>query len=210
MIWAWLRSLLGNPNVGKQSRLIIGLGNPGAEYVDTRHNIGFRIADEVARKARISIDLHKWNAWSGWGSYRSRRVGVAKPDTFMNLSGEAIAKIVRKNDIDLKDVLVILDDVHLPFGTVRIRPKGGSGGHNGLESIIDEIGHGSFARLRFGIGGDFERGDQSDYVLGNFSDDEEKELAALIDAAAKAALTFVASGVSVAMNRYNSSSGGKS
>lgn len=189
--------------MAKKRRLLVGLGNPGPEYSHTRHNVGFLVIDEVARIARIELDTHKWNAMSGWGSYRSSSFGAAKPMTFMNLSGDAVGPMLRKNHIDVRDLLVIVDDVHLPFGTIRIRPKGGSGGHNGLESLIDELGGGHFARLRIGVGGEYQTGGQSDYVLSDFSAEEKEKLPEVIERAAKASLTFITNGVNVAMNRYN-------
>ena len=199
----WLSQIFGKQGVAKKKRLIVGLGNPGPEYAATRHNIGFMVADNIAEKAKIEIDVHKWNAMSGWGSWRNHAFGIAKPMTYMNLSGDSLGLLLRKNKIDVQDLMVVVDDVHLPFGTIRIRAKGGSGGHNGIESIINEVGSSSFVRMRCGVGNDFHVGGQSDYVLSEFAESEQEQLAEFIDRASKAALTFIASGVNVAMNRFN-------
>ncbi len=184
-------------------RIIIGLGNPGAEYADTRHNIGFRIADAVAARARFELDQHYASAEAGEGRWKSRPFVVAKPLTFMNRSGETARALLRRTKSTAADMLVVVDDIHLPLGTIRIRRGGGTGGHNGLEDIADEIGTTDFPRLRVGIGNDFGRGQQSDYVLSPFDPAEAELVEDVVKRSAEAALCFVAEGLQTAMNRHN-------
>ncbi len=184
-------------------RLIVGLGNPGAEYAATRHNVGFMVADRVAERARIDVRKGKDEALSGWGRWRGHEAGVAKPQTWMNRSGLSVEAMVRRWKLDLADILVVVDDIHLPLGTIRIRPSGGTGGHNGLEDISDWLDSNEYPRLRVGIGGEFDPGGQSDYVLSPFEPSEEEVVRATVDRAADACLAFLVDGVNVAMNRYN-------
>lgn len=184
-------------------RLIVGLGNPGPEYASTRHNVGFMVADRVAERARINVRKGRDDALSGWGRWRGRELGVAKPQTWMNRSGLSVDAMVRRWKLDLSDLLIVVDDIHLPLGTIRVRPGGGTGGHNGLEDIIDWLDSNEFPRLRIGIGGEFDRGGQSDYVLSPFESSEEEVIAAAIDRSVDACLTFITDGVQVAMNRFN-------
>lgn len=185
------------------SRLLVGLGNVGAEYDGTRHNIGFEIVDRIVAKARTSLDTHKDNAMSGSGRYQSRSFIVAKPLLYMNRSGGVVRKLLNRHNIPNESLLIIVDDLNIPFGTVRLRGKGGAGGHNGIQDIIDELGTDEFARLRIGVGNDFDRGNQVDHVLSTFSAEENEQLDDIIEHAAKAALTFVSKGLSTAMNRFN-------
>lgn len=185
------------------TRLIVGLGNPGPEYADTRHNIGYRVADEVARRARFELDEHYASSTAGEGRWRSRRLAVAKPLTYMNRSGEAVRALIRRFKATPKDLLVVVDDIHLPLGTIRIRQGGGTGGHNGLEDITYRLGTADFPRMRVGVGNDFARGGQSDFVLSPFDADEVELSEAAIERAAKAALCFVTDGLQTAMNRHN-------
>lgn len=192
--------------MARSIRLIVGLGNPGAEYEQTRHNIGFRVADAVASRARTEFDSHIANASVAEGRWRSRPFAVAKPLTFMNLSGRALKPLLRRFASKPSEALVIVDDINIPLGTVRIRPKGGDGGHNGLADIIEHLGTDAFPRMRIGVGKDFRTGDQSDYVLSPFDDEEFDVVEEMVDRATKAALTFVTDGVQTAMNRYNGAS----
>lgn len=184
-------------------RLIVGLGNPGPEYASTRHNVGFMVADRVAERARVDARKGRDEALSGWGRWRGHDIGIAKPQTYMNRSGLSVEAMVRRWKLDLDDLLVVVDDVHIPLGTLRIRPGGGTGGHNGLQDISDWLDSDEFPRLRFGIGGEFEKGGQSDYVLSPFDPSEEEVVRAAVDRAADACLAFVTDGVQVAMNRFN-------
>ena len=185
------------------ARLVVGLGNPGEEYKDTRHNIGFAVADALAAKARTSFDETEAQSLLGWGSVRGRRFGVAKPFTYMNRSGEAVRGLARRYGLDPSEILVVVDDIALPPGAVRLRPHGGDGGHNGLEDIISRLGSDRFPRLRIGIGDDFRRGHQADYVLSPFSAEEEPLISEAIVQARDAAVAFITDGVETAMNRYN-------
>ncbi|NNE46898.1 MAG: aminoacyl-tRNA hydrolase [Rhodothermales bacterium] len=184
-------------------RVLVGLGNPGEEYEDSRHNIGFRVANLLAERCKLTFDLHKNNAVQGLGTWRGRRVVVSKPTTFMNRSGQAVLALMKQHRVSSRDVLVIVDDIHLPLGEVRLRATGGSGGHNGVQDIIDRMGGGDFPRLRVGIGREFSRGGQSDFVLSPFDESEGPDVVAAIDRAVEAALTYVVDGVEVAMSRHN-------
>ncbi len=184
-------------------RLIVGLGNPGPEYADTRHNVGFVVADRVAERAGVAFETVKFNAVFGRKSWRGRPLVIAKPTSFMNRSGRPVASLVRHFGITPADVLVVYDDIHLPAGDVRLRAKGGSGGHNGLDDIIRLVGTTAFPRLRIGIGNEFGRGGQSDYVLSEFDADQMPLIDEAITSAVEAALCFVTDGITTAMNRYN-------
>ena len=184
-------------------RIIIGLGNPGPEYADTRHNIGFRVADAVASRARFELDQHFASAEAGEGRWKSRPFVVAKPLTYMNRSGETARALLRRTKSTAAEMLVVVDDIHLPLGTIRIRRGGGTGGHNGLEDIADRIGTTDFPRLRIGVGSEFDRGRQSDYVLSPFEPDEEELVDQVVKRSAEAALCFVAEGLQTTMNRHN-------
>lgn len=190
--------------MASNTRLLVGLGNVGAEYDGTRHNIGFEVVDRIVEKSRTTLDTHKDNAMSGSGRYQSRSFIVAKPLLYMNRSGGVVRKLLNRNNIPDESLLVIVDDLNLPFGTIRLRGKGGAGGHNGLQDIIDELGTDAFARLRIGVGNDFDRGKQADHVLSGFSSEENEQLDGIIEQAAQAALTFVSKGLNTAMNRFNS------
>lgn len=184
-------------------RLIVGLGNPGPEYAVTRHNVGFMVADRVAERARVDLRKERDEALSGWGRWRGHEIGVAKPQTFMNRSGVSVEAMVRRWRLEFSDLLVVVDDIHLPLGTLRLRPSGGSGGHNGLEDISDWLDSDEFPRLRFGIGRDFDHGSQSDFVLSPFDPEEHEAVEAAIARATDACLTFVTDGIATAMNRFN-------
>ncbi len=204
----FLRRLFGVASVSADpmpasTRLIVGLGNPGAEYADTRHNIGFVVADTLADRCRISFDTHKHSAVFGQGSWRSRPLVVAKPTTFMNRSGTAVIPLMRFYGLSPADILVIVDDIHLAPGDIRLRAGGGSGGHNGIEDITERAGTNAFPRLRMGIGKEFGRGGQSDYVLSPFDGEESVLVEDVVSRAVDAALTFVTDGIETAMNRFN-------
>jgi PTH1 family peptidyl-tRNA hydrolase len=192
-------------------KLIVGLGNPGARYRGTRHNIGFAVADELARRAGVTFETSPVEALVA----RVRQVGageepvlVAKPLTFMNASGEATGGLARYFKIDLADLLVVVDDADLPLGKLRARASGSAGGHNGLRSIIAHLGPG-FARLRVGVGrgaavgGNEEGRDLADHVLARFEPGEQEDVARMTARAADAAEMFVTSGIGMVMNRYN-------
>ncbi|MDD3458904.1 MAG: aminoacyl-tRNA hydrolase [Weeksellaceae bacterium] len=182
--------------------LIVGLGNPGEKYRYSRHNIGFLIADELVRKQHTVFEASNFGEIARF-KYRARPIIVLKPNTFMNLSGDAVRFWMQKEQISIENIFIISDDLNLPFGTIRIRAKGSDGGHNGLKDIQDKILNKNYPRLRFGIGSEFMSGQQVDYVLGNWSEEEIKLLPERIDVASKAVLSFVFEGITNAMNNYN-------
>jgi len=183
--------------------LIVGLGNPGAEYDKTRHNIGFEIIDRLASDLGVSLD-GKGGPWlAGVGRHKGSKVVLLKPTTFMNLSGQAVSKALRIFGFTALDCMVITDDLNLPVGMLRIRKLGSDGGHNGIADIIERIGTQDFPRMRIGIGNDFPKGRQADYVLSPFNDDQRLLINETIVRAAEAALTFTREGIDAAMNRYN-------
>ena len=155
--------------------LVVGLGNIGAEYAATRHNIGFRVLDALAEASNISFTTVRYGAMATL-KHRGRTILLLKPSTYMNLSGKAVRYWMEQERIPRENLLVISDDIALPFGTFRMRKNGSEGGHNGLRNITELLGDNQYARLRFGVGGDFPRGHQVDYVLGDFSDEELKAL----------------------------------
>lgn len=189
--------------MAKAKRLIVGLGNPGAEYEGTRHNIGFAVVDAVAEKADITLKHDKGDVLLGWGRIRSYPIGLAKPLTYMNRSGSSVRTLLNRHGLEAQDILVVVDDINLPVGKLRIRQGGSAGGHNGLQDITDRIGRDDFPRLRFGIGDDFSRGRQADYVLSPFTDEERPLVDDGIVRARDAAITFVTDGVVTAMDRFN-------
>jgi PTH1 family peptidyl-tRNA hydrolase len=183
--------------------IVVGLGNPGRRYQGTRHNIGFAVADEVARRRQAVFE-------SGRGETLTARIGrgpasllVVKPLTMMNLSGEAVAAVAGFYKVDPPAVLVAADDVNLPLGRLRLRARGTAGGHNGLKSIIGCLGTEEFPRVRVGVGRGDPRRDLADHVLAMFDDDERDEVDRAIARAADAVETFLAEGIEAAMNRYN-------
>lgn len=186
-------------------KLIVGLGNPGREYRDTRHNVGFMVVDEIAR--RHGID------WTSGPSqlaetliakrFGDEPVMVAKPLTYMNNSGDAVAGLVRYFDVNHDDLIVVVDEAALPFGRLRARARGSAGGHNGLKSIIERLGTTEFSRLRLGVGRGDGRRDLADHVLARFERGEQADLETLITRAADAAEMFAAEGISKVMNAFN-------
>ena len=182
--------------------LIAGLGNIGAEYANTRHNIGFIIADAMAQEAEAKFSSGRL-ADVAKMKYRARTFIVIKPATYMNLSGKAIKYWMNKENIPIDKVLVIVDDIALPIGTLRLRSKGGDGGHNGLISIIESLGTADFPRLRVGIGNEFSQGYQSDYVLGKWTKPEEEILIPKIKNAIEIIKSFTTIGIGRTMTLYN-------
>lgn len=185
-----------------KKHLIIGLGNIGAEYADTRHNIGFMVADELAKQADVTYSTLRY---AHYAEYRQRghSIYIIKPTTYMNLSGKAVNYWMHELKIPLESVLAIVDDIALPFGKIRLRPKGSSAGHNGLKSIEALCGGQGYPRLRFGVGDAFPRGRQADYVLSGFDDDEQKELPQLIERSVQVINSFVNIGVELTMTQFN-------
>jgi PTH1 family peptidyl-tRNA hydrolase len=183
-------------------RLIVGLGNPGAEYKGTRHNLGFEVVDELAR--RWHVRPRSWKSVAAVGVSSDRGVVLAKPKTYVNASGEAVGRIATWHRVEPRDILVVADDVNLPLGRLRMRRSGSAGGHNGLKSIIQHLGS-EFPRLRIGVGRGDPTWDLADHVLSTFGRDEHQAVTQSIARAADAAEMFVDHGVEVAMSRFNAS-----
>lgn len=183
--------------------LIVGLGNPGPEYKDTRHNIGFRCVDVLAARHGLSFDKRQSKATIAAGSIAGRSVLLAKPQTFMNLSGDSVAALAGFYKIPPAQIMVIFDDIDLPLGTLRIRPAGGSGGHNGMKSIIARLGTQEFARIRFGVSRPPGRMDPAAYVLRPFERDEEILVVETVERVCKAVIAWITAGIEQAMNQHN-------
>jgi PTH1 family peptidyl-tRNA hydrolase len=184
-------------------KIVVGLGNPGRRYQGTRHNIGFAVADEVARRRQAVFESGRGETLAARCGRGPETVLVVKPLTMMNLSGEAVAGVSGFYKVDPSAVLVAADDVNLPLGRLRLRARGSAGGHNGFKSIIACLGTEEFPRLRVGVGRGDPRRDLADHVLARFDDDEGEEVTQAIARAADAVETFLAEGIEAAMNRYN-------
>lgn len=182
--------------------LITGLGNIGPEYVNTRHNVGFIVADALVASADAVFKTGRYGDVANL-KYRARNILVLKPSTYMNNSGRAIRYWMNQENIPLQNLLVILDDIALPMGTLRMRKKGGPGGHNGLISIIEMLGTTDFNRLRFGVGDEFSKGTQVDYVLGEWTSGEKEVLKEKTPVAVEMIKSFIAFGADRTMNEYN-------
>ncbi len=182
--------------------LVVGLGNIGPEYADTRHNIGFMIADAMAKKAGVGFSNLRL-AYYTEISYKGRNIHLIKPTTFMNLSGKAVNYWMHELKIPVENILVLVDDLAIPFGSVRLKPKGSNAGHNGLKSIEALVGGQHYPRLRFGISDNFPKGRQVDYVLSGFDKDEQAELPALIERSVEMIESFVSVGAEMTMTRFN-------
>lgn len=184
-------------------KLIVGLGNPGRQYQNTRHNLGFVTVDAIADENKISVSKEKWNAVYGKGEIEEEEIILAKPLTFMNLSGESVAPMMHWFKMEPKDLIVVYDDIHLPLGQLRIRERGSEGGHNGLSSIITYIGTQEFIRVRMGVDEPPPGYDQADYVLSRFTKAEMKIVEDMVQDAKEAVKTLVVSGTAKAMNLFN-------
>ena len=184
--------------------LIAGLGNPGSEYRETRHNVGFMVLDRLAQRLpkKNFEEIHGCSSHYLKGTYAGRALFLQKPETFMNLSGEAVGPLMRKEEIGPDGLLVIYDDMDLEVGKLRIRGRGSCGGHNGIRSIIETTGTENFARIRVGIG--HRTGNGADYVLSPFEEEEKPIIDKVLDAAADAVILILRRGLSQAMNEYNS------
>ena len=182
--------------------LIAGLGNIGEEYDGTRHNIGFSILDALARASNIVFSDGRYGAIAGL-TVKGRQLLLLKPSTYMNLSGNAVRYYLQKEKIPVENLLVVVDDISLPFGTLRLKGKGSNGGHNGLRHIEETLGTHDYARLRFGIGNDFPRGGQIDYVLGRFTQEQQELLPAREERAIEIIKSFCLAGLTITMNQYN-------
>ena len=184
--------------------IIVGLGNPTPEYEGTRHNVGFEVIDALARKYNIDVDTKKHRAYIGKGMIEGQKVILAKPQTYMNLSGESLRELVNYYKIDEEhELLVIYDDISLDVGQLRIRKKGSAGGHNGIKNIIAHLGGQVFPRIKVGVGEKPPKYDLADYVLGHFSKAEQELMSEGYDNAVKAVELIVSDQMSEAMNEYN-------
>ena len=181
--------------------LIVGLGNPGREYEMTRHNTGFMVVDELADKLGATFEDKRYG-FVAETSIKGRKVFILKPTTYMNLSGNAVRYWLQKENIDQSRMLVIVDDLSIPLGDFRLKGNGSNGGHNGLGNIQQLIGQ-QYARLRMGIGADFQQGQQVDWVLGKYDDDDMKTLQPSIDMAVEIIKSFVLAGLNITMNQFN-------
>lgn len=186
-------------------RLIVGLGNPGSRYEATRHNVGWKVLDAFAARFRLSLEGHEKNAATGQGRVAGHQVMLAKPLTYMNLSGEAVSKLVRAYTDGPADLMVVYDDIDLPLGRLRVRERGSAGTHNGMRSIVENLGTEGFARLRIGISGEERERvrDLADYVLQPFTPGEQEALGSVVDRAVDALLLFCRGDLRRAMNQLN-------
>ena len=182
--------------------LIVGLGNIGSEYAGTRHNIGFRVLDALAKASNLVFEDKRYGAVASL-SMKGQQLVLLKPSTYMNLSGNAVRYWMNKENIPLERLLVVVDDLSLPFGALRMKPSGSDGGHNGLKHIASGLGTQAYARLRFGIGNDFPRGGQIDYVLGHFSEEDLKTMDERVELACEMIKSFCLAGIQITMNQYN-------
>ena len=182
--------------------LIVGLGNIGAEYQGTRHNIGFTVLDALAEASNTSFTTGRYGDIARM-RLKNQQLVLLKPSTYMNLSGNAVRYWKEQEGVDLDHILVIVDDIALPFGAIRIKPSGSDAGHNGLKNIAQMLGTNAYPRLRFGIGNDFPRGCQIDYVHGHFTLDQRQQLPTRVDVAVDAIKEFCLAGIQRAMNTFN-------
>lgn len=182
--------------------LVIGLGNIGQEYSDTRHNVGFMIADALAKEAAADFSNLRLAYYTEF-AFKGKKIYLIKPTTYMNLSGKALNFWMQELKVPIENILVLVDDLALPFGTIRLKPKGSAAGHNGLKSIESVLESQDYARLRFGVGDNFPKGRQVDFVLSGFDDDEQSELPALIDTSVEIIKSFITSGAELTMTKFN-------
>lgn len=182
--------------------LIVGLGNIGVEYEKTRHNIGFDVLDKIVEEKGVNFELKKL-AFKADVSHRGKKLTLIKPTTYMNLSGKALRYWMNELKIPLENVLVIVDDLALPVAKLRLKPKGSDAGHNGLKSIQELLGTNVYSRLKFGIGDDYPRGKQAEFVLGKFNSEERIDVELAIDKSVKLIYNFVLEGTQRTMNKFN-------
>ncbi|MDA9125557.1 aminoacyl-tRNA hydrolase [Flavobacteriaceae bacterium] len=182
--------------------LIVGFGNSGVDYVNTRHNIGFKVLEKFAQLNNTSFETKKLGDMASF-KFKGRTFLLLKPNTYMNLSGKAVKYWLEKESIPHENLLVITDDLNLPFGTLRLKIKGSAGGHNGLKDVQDKLNTSQYNRLRFGISDEFTKGKQVDYVLGNWTDEESETLKERLEHCSEFIKSFVMAGVQNAMNTFN-------
>lgn len=185
-----------------KKHLIVGLGNMGEKYANTRHNIGFKVAEATAEKLKGEWENANYGQLFK-STYKGRPVYLLKPDTYMNLSGKAVLYYLKKLEIEIPQLLIITDDIHLSFGVLRLKGKGSNAGHNGLLSVEKELNTNHYSRLRFGIGNDFDTGKQVDYVLDDWNTEEEFLLPERLQVFSDATLSFIFNGLNNTMNLYN-------
>ncbi len=183
--------------------LIFGLGNPGAQYALTRHNVGFMVAGYLADRSGISINRHRFQAMTGEGMLEGHKILLAEPQTYMNLSGRSVGEAVKFYQVEVESLIVVHDEVDIPFGQVKLKRGGGHAGHNGLRSIIEVLGSADFVRVRVGVGRPTTRIPMADYVLSTFAPAEREQLDGLLREAADAVASILVDGVATAMNRFN-------
>lgn len=183
--------------------LIVGLGNPGLEYKGTRHNVGFELIDNLSEKLTIALKPGNGLFFFGEGHFKGKNVTLLKPTTYMNHSGKAVTKALAFTGETPADCLVCYDDIHLETGRIKLKPSGSAGGHNGMKDIIERLQTKDFPRLRIGVGNDFKRGRQSDYVLSPFSSSQRKMVDEALEVASEAILTFLRGDIDRAMNQFN-------
>lgn len=188
---------------GENLTIIAGLGNPGKQYENTKHNVGFMVIDKLADDYNIKMDTFKHKAFIGNGSIKNKKVMLVKPQTYMNLSGESIKEIVKFYKVPIENIIIIYDDTSIPLSTTRIREKGSAGGHNGIKSIINHLNTDIFTRIKVGIGEKPNGWDLADYVLCKFSKDEQPLILSGIERAAMAAELIITEGINNAMNKTN-------
>ncbi|MFN8326094.1 aminoacyl-tRNA hydrolase [Flavobacterium sp.] len=202
----WIKIIFKKQEVKTNSQmkkfLIVGLGNIGSEYANTRHNIGFKILDYFANKENLSFQTVKLGDLAEH-SIKGRKLLFLKPNTYMNLSGKAVKYWMEKENIEKENIFVITDDLNLSFGTIRIKSKGSDGGHNGLKNIQQTLNSTEYSRFRFGISDQFKKGQQVDYVLGEWNDEEKLKLPERLEVAKKAIESFVLAGLPITMNEFN-------
>lgn len=185
-----------------QKFLVVGLGNIGAEYHHTRHNVGFDVLDKIAKEKGVSFQSAKL-ATRAEVKHKGKKLILIKPTTYMNLSGKAVRYWMNEEKIEISNILIVLDDLALPVGKLRLKPKGSDAGHNGLKSIQELLGTNEYPRLKFGIGDDFPKGQQADFVLGQFSTDERIMVELAIDRAEELIYSVVSDGIQRTMNKFN-------
>jgi len=198
----WLKQFFKEEEPDPMKYLVVGLGNMGADYDNTRHNIGFEVVDYLAKEFEVVFKNDQLGDIAEF-RHKGRTFVLLKPSTYMNLSGKAVRYWLQKKKIQKENLFIIVDDLNLSFGTQRLRAKGKDGGHNGLKSIDQMLGGNNYARLRIGIGNEYSKGRQVDYVLGEWSDEEKEKLPEIIKFAAEAAKNFATIGIERTMNFFN-------
>lgn len=202
----WIKNLFTNKTeateINMKKYLIVGLGNIGAEYANTRHNIGFKVLDFLAKQESLDFQTVKLGSLAEY-KIKGRTLLLLKPNTYMNLSGKAVQYWMEKEKIAKENILIITDDLNLSFGTIRIKPKGSDGGHNGLKSIQQLLNSTDYPRFRFGISDDFKKGKQVDYVLGEWDEDEKIKLSERLEMSVKVIQSFALSGLGNTMSDFN-------